>query len=157
MFREERIKAMRLYEHSARCRAALLTFLSGNPHYWCFIPQPWNDSMTVNFDCMGEPAARDSEVNYLVEQGVIQHRRVASFLRRVPLPPARYIFSYQQRQEQRIFFRNMVSGVYGVVPYTLLNLYQFKTVAVRKSSFSFPSIIITRYLCFYLVPNPHST
>ena len=123
---------MRPYQHSARCHIGLRSFLECNPMYECFIPQLWNDSMMVNFDCMGEPSDRDSEVNHLVQHGVIEHRQVADYLRRVPLPPTQYIFSYQQRQQQRFFFRNMVSGVYGSIPYRPLDLYQYKIIVVCK-------------------------
>ncbi|CAF1146438.1 unnamed protein product [Didymodactylos carnosus] len=86
--------------------------------------------MMANFDCMGEPLERDSEVNYLVERGVIEHLRVAYYLRRVPLPPAQYIFSYQQRQQQRFFFRNLVNNVYDGSPYCPMDLYQYKIIVV---------------------------
>jgi len=114
------MKSMRLYRHSARCLADVLTFLSVNPHYWCFIPQPWKESITTNFTCMGEPRNQDSEIDRLMDTGVIEHPKVAEYLLRVPLPPARYAFSYQQRQQQRIFFRNLVAGVYNRIPYTPL-------------------------------------
>jgi hypothetical protein len=111
VFCSERMKTLRLYQHTARCQAAILKFLCCNPHYWCFIPQRWNESMTTSFNCMGEPLRRESEVDQLVENGVIEHHRVARYLHRVPLPPAQFVFSSQQRQEQRIFFRNLVQGV----------------------------------------------
>ena len=88
--------------------------------------------MTDDFTCMGEPVNRNSEVNRLVETGVIEHPKIANHLLRVPLPPARYTLTYQQRQEQRIFFRNLRAGVYGTIPYTSLDLHQFKIIAVRK-------------------------
>ena len=134
MSRTERLKAMRLYRHSARCREGLLTFLSANPKYWCFIPQRYNESMMANFDCMGEPRNRDSEVDHLVETGVIEEPLVAEYLLRVPLPPTRYAFSYQQRQQQRIFFRNLASGAYRPMPYVLMDLHKYKVIAVRKYS-----------------------
>lgn len=89
--------------------------------------------MMMNFDSMGEPVHRYSEVDHLVQSGVIEHPRVAQYLLRVPLPPTRYAFSYRQRQQQRIFFRNLVLGVYGAIPYTHLDLHQYKLIAVRKS------------------------
>jgi hypothetical protein len=123
---------MRVYRHSARCYMGLRSFLECNPMYWCFIPQLWNDSMMLNFDCTGEPLERDSEVNYLVQRGVIENPRVAYYLRRVPLPPAQYIFSYQQRQQQRFFFRNLVNNVYDGIPYCPMDLYQYKVIVVCK-------------------------
>ena len=132
LFRMERPEWMRLYKHSARCQAALLTFLSCNPHYWCFIPQLYHPTTMDNFNCLGEPMQRESEVDYLVDNGVIECAQLSAYLMRVPLPPARYAFSFQQRQEQRIFFRNMLQGVYGPLPYAPLDLHQFKLIAVRK-------------------------
>ena len=38
-----------------------------------------------------------SEVSHRVQPGGIGHRKAADYLRRVPLPSAQYIFSYQQR------------------------------------------------------------
>lgn len=131
-FRNERLRWMRLYQHSARCHVALQSFLECNPMYYCFIPQLWNDSMMTNFDCMGEPLARDSELSYLVERGVVEHPQLAEYLQRVPLPPVQYMFSYQQRQQQRFFFRNLINGVYGTLPYRPLDLYQYKTIVARK-------------------------
>ena len=123
---------MRLYEHSARCPVALRAFLDCNPMYWCFIPHLWNQNMVINFSFMGEPSHRQSEVDHLIQYGVIENPRVAYYLNRVPLPPSAYVFSYRQRQQQRFFFRNLVTGIYGDSPMVALDLYKISILAVCK-------------------------
>ncbi|CAF3380546.1 unnamed protein product, partial [Rotaria socialis] len=124
------MNVIRLYQHSARCPVALRAFLECNTVYCRFVSQLWNEPMPTNFDFMGEPVNRESKVGHLVQNSVIKHRKVGKYLQRVPLPPAQYIFSHQQRQQQRFFFRNMASRVCGIIPYRLLDLHQVKIIAV---------------------------
>lgn len=132
LLRKKRMKVMRLYQHSARCPVALRAFLDCNQTYWHFIPQLWNEPMVINFDFMDEPVNRESEVNHLIQNGVIQHRKVEKYLRHVSLPSAQHIFSYQQPQQRRFFFRHVVSGTYGTIPYRLVDLYQVKIIGACK-------------------------
>ena len=76
----------------------------GQSQYWCFIPRPCNETMLNNFNCLGEPRERPSEMDHLVRNGVIEDRRLVHYLERVPLPPTGFMFSYQDRQQQRFFF-----------------------------------------------------
>jgi hypothetical protein len=123
---------MRLYQHAARCPLALRTFLDGNPQYWCFIPRPCNETMLNNFNCLGEPRERPSEMDHLVRNGVIEDRRLVQYLERVPLPPTGFMFSYQDLQQQRFFFRRLLSTGQDHIPYIPLDLYKVAIVAVRK-------------------------
>ena len=123
---------MRLYQHAARCPLALRTFLDGNPQYWCFIPRPCNETMLNNFNCLGEPRERPSEMDHLVRNGVIEDRRLVHYLERVPLPPTGFMFSYQDRQQQRFFFRRLISTGQDHIPYVSLDLYKVAIIAVRK-------------------------
>ena len=130
--RLERAKKMRLYQHAARCPSALRVFLECNPQYWCFIPRPCNETMMNHFNCLGEPLERVSEMDHLVQSGVIDDRRLIRYLEHVPLPPAGFMFSYQDRQQQRFFFKHLLSVHHDQMPYIPLDLYKVSIIAVRK-------------------------
>ena len=130
--RLERAKAMRLYQHAARCPSALRTFLDGNPQYWCFIPRPENQAMLYHFNSFGEPRERPSELDHLVRNGVIEDRRLVDYLEHVPLPPTGFVFSYQDRQQQRFFFKQLLSMGDEQLPFISLDLYKVAVIAVRK-------------------------
>ena len=49
-------------------------------------------------------AASDRELMSIVAMGTIENERVTLYRKHVPLSPADYMFSYQQRQKQRLFF-----------------------------------------------------
>ena len=123
---------MHLYQHAARCPSALRVFLDCNPQYWCFIPRPCNATMLNNFNCLGEPLERTSEMDHLVQNGVIDDRRIVRYLEHVPLPPAGFMFSYQDRQQQRFFFKHLLTADQQQMPYVPLDLYRVAVVAVRK-------------------------
>jgi hypothetical protein len=88
--------------------------------------------MTTQFNCLREPLCRTDDVDRLVETGVIEHPRMANYLHRVPLPPARYMFTYQQRQEQRIFFRRLIPRKNDVSPYIPLDMHQYRMIIICK-------------------------
>jgi hypothetical protein len=135
-------KWMRLYQHTSRCPVALQSFLDCNPAYWCFVPQRWNASMTAHFNFLGEPTQHTDEVTRLVRLGVIEDQRVADCLDRVPLPPAAYVFSFQQRQQQRFFFKEWLSRTDPQRPYTSLDLYTFNIIAVRTYRTSIHAFVL---------------
>ena len=87
--------------------------------------------MTTHFNFLGEPTQHADEVTRLVRLGVIDDQRVADCLDRVPLPPTAYVFSFQQRQQQRFFFKEWLSRTDHRRPYTSLDLYTFNIIAVR--------------------------
>ena len=107
--RNERMKQMRLYQHSARCPVGLRTFLDCNPSYWCFIPLRWHDAEHGNLLYMREASNVDPEMTNIIRIGALDNRRVSHYMDYVPLPPAVYAFSYQQRQKQRVFFEHFLS------------------------------------------------
>ena len=102
--------------------------------------------MTTDFTCMGEPVNQVSEVDRLMQKGVIEHARVAQYLHRVPLPPIRFLFSYQQRQEQRMFFRNVVAGVYDPIPCVPLDLLLFLCLVLDVRSTLLRYVIETLFI-----------
>ena len=139
---------MRLYLHSARCPVALRSFLDCNPNYWCFIPMPWYDAADedlINLQSRrtrssslsasnktSTTAASDRELISILAMGTIENERVALYREHVPLPPAAHMFSYQQRQKQRLFFEQFLSTPLQQQPYSVVDLCQMKIIAVRK-------------------------
>ncbi len=138
---------MRLYVHSARCLVALRSFLDCNPDYWCFIPTFWHEAITddlthfrsrrtasssSNRTAGAVATAAHLELTNTVAIGAIDNQRVARYLEYIPLPPAAYVFTYQQRQKQRLFFEQFLSTPIQHQPYSVVDLYQMKTIAVRK-------------------------
>lgn len=87
--------------------------------------------MTTHFNFLGEPSQHADEVTRLVRLGVIEDQRVADCLDRVPLPPTAYVFTFQQRQQQRFFFKEWLSRIDHPGPDTSLDLYTFEIIAVR--------------------------
>ena len=140
---------MRLYLHSARCPVALRSFLDCNPNYWCFIPMSWYDAADedlINLQSRRtrssassssasnktSTAASDRELSSILALSAIENERVSLYREHVPLPPAAYMFSYQQRQKQRLFFEQFLSTPVQQQPYSVVDLCQMKIIAVRK-------------------------
>ncbi len=73
-FRNERMKQMRLYQHSARCPVALRTFLDCNPSYWCFISLRWHDAEEDNLNHLREPSNEDPEMTNIIRMRPISNR-----------------------------------------------------------------------------------
>jgi len=132
---------MRLYQHSARCSVALRSFLDCNPDYWCFVPLLWHDAQAENIAAFRERRISssssssfntDPEMDNVVAMGAIGNHRVAHCLEHVPLTPAAYAFSYEQRQKQRSFFEEFLSSPVDQLPYFAIDLYRMSIIAVRK-------------------------
>ena len=122
--RKHRANLMRLYLHSARRPVTLRSFLDCNPNYWCFIPLSWQDAITANIAFLRSRrtlSSSSSTSNILVAD-----------LDYIPPPPAPYVFSYRQRQQQRLFFEQLLSTPIQRQPYSVVDLYQMKIIAVRK-------------------------
>ncbi|CAF1406327.1 unnamed protein product [Rotaria sordida] len=160
-FELEREKAnkMRLYQHSARCPIALRLFLECNPNYWCFIPLLVDEAAVENKAYVQErtPCSTSSneaaaaatittnaELNVVLDMVGRMHRnrKVASCLQQVPLAPVKYVFSYDQREEQRLFFEQFLASDVDQCPYSIVDLYQVAIIAVLPDDCS----IILRYL-----------
>ena len=77
-------------------------------------------------------ALSDVEVINIIRMGTIDNERVAHYLEHVPLPPAAYVLSYQQRKQQRLFFEQFLSDQFQQQFYLLVDLYQMKIIAVCK-------------------------
>jgi len=124
---------MRLYQHSARCPSALRSFLDCNPIYQCFIPMLFHEARAENMVYGHKTSNVDPEPANVIMMGAIDNRRVAHYLDHVPLPPAAYAFSYQQRQQQqRFFFEQFLSSSLQQLPYSSLDLYKVAIIAVCK-------------------------
>ena len=130
--RKYQASQMRLYEHSARCPSALQAFLDCNPAYWCFIPLRWEDAVSESFACLREQPGIGREAIQVMELNESGDPRIHRSLRRVPVPPAAYEFSYRQRQQQRVFFEQLVSLSGEQTLVNALDLYKFAIVAVCK-------------------------
>ena len=77
-------------------------------------------------------AASNHELSNTIAMGAIDNQRLARYLEPVPLPPAAYMFPYRQRQKQRSFFEQFLSTPLQQQPYSVVDLYQMKIIAVRK-------------------------
>ena len=125
---------MRLYEHAARCPIALRLFLDCNPDYWCFIPLLWHDAQAENIVFLQERSTSkivDLDVTNVIAIATNGNHQVADSLNRVPLTPIRYAFSYQQRQQQRLFFEQFLSLPVDQLPYSPVDLHKVAIIAVR--------------------------
>jgi hypothetical protein len=153
---------MRLYQHTARCPAALRWFLASNPDYWCFIPLLWQEAQADNIAYFLERSVARRNIADVDFMSIIaitstSSQRVAFWLDRVPLPPAAYAFSYEQRRQQRAFFERFLASPVDQTPYSPVDSYKAAIIAVRKCTIS---IFIGRehYLStrLFLVPNERS-
>lgn len=125
---------MRLYQHSARCPVALRAFLDCNPAYWCFIPLSWNEALEENATFLRENSSEDSILAPLVTPiSTNEERRIDNYMKRVPVPPTSYVFSYRQTQEQREFFHRVISAPINLLQYIESDLYTMSLIAVCKS------------------------
>ena len=133
---------MRLYQHSARCPIALRSFLDCNPQYWCFIPMSLQDASSENITILQQMSAASSssttttidiELIDIIAIGAIDNPRLSNFIHNVPHPPAAFVFSYRQRQQQRTFFERFISSSTQQLPYSPVDLYQVAIIVVRKS------------------------
>ncbi|CAF4145813.1 unnamed protein product [Rotaria sordida] len=159
-FERKITRKMRLYQHSARCPIALRLFLDCNPNYWCFIPLLVDEAGAENKAYVQErtPCSTSSneaaaaatttttnvEVNVVLDMVHRMHgnRKVASCLQQVPLAPAKYVFSYDQREQQRLFFEQFLASDVDQRPYSVVDLYHVAIIAVLPDNCS----IILRYL-----------
>ena len=76
--------------------------------------------------------ASNHELSNTIAMDAIDNQRLARYLEPVPLPPAAYMFPYRQRQKQRSFFEQFLSTPLQQQPYSVVDLYQMKIIAVRK-------------------------
>jgi hypothetical protein len=128
---------MRLYQHSARCSVALRSFLDCNPNYWRFVPMLWYDAQAEKIAAFRERSSSsssntDPEMDNVIAMGAISNRRVAHSLDHVPLSPAAYAFSYEQRRKQYLFFGQFLLSPVDHMPYSTIDLYKMAIIAVRK-------------------------
>ena len=136
--RNEIANKMRLYQHAARCPAALRLFLDANPDYWCFIPLLWHDAQVDNIAYLQERSSSstsskivDLDVTNVIAIATNGNHQVTDSLNRVPLTPIRYAFFYQQRQQQRLFFEQFLSLPIDQLPYSPVDLHNVTIIAVR--------------------------
>ena len=135
--RNEIAHKMRLCQHAARCPAALRLFLDANPDYWCFIPLLWHDAQAENIAYLQERSSSSTRIVDLDSANIIAittigNHRVTNCLDRVPLTPAAYAFSYEQKRQQRSFFAQFLPLPVDQLPYTPVDLYKMAIIAVRK-------------------------
>ena len=64
--------------------------------------------------------------------GTNENQRLVRYLEHVPLTPAASMFSYEQRQKQRLFFEQFLSTPIQQQPYSVVDLYRMKIIVVRK-------------------------
>lgn len=132
---------MFLYQHAARCPAVLKIFLDSNPKYWCFIPVLRSEAEKIDLSYLGPDCDIDIEKHRVVRNTITVDRVFSMTLRRVPTPPEPYEFSYLQRQQQYSLFHEILSLPKYEPPYSAVDLYKMKTVAVCMSIEVFSSVI----------------
>lgn len=103
---------MKLYQHSTTCSIALQWFLDENPDYWPFIPVKITESKH-------NPTLSSSTFNI----------HSFTYANDVPLPPANYYFTYEQKLAIEQFFHEKK---YLTTPNVHLDLYQASIIAVCK-------------------------
>lgn len=130
---------MRLYRHSARCPVALRRFLDANPDYYHFVPLLWQDAQAENMAYLrgGNASSNSAEVihidkNSIIAIGHFNDSRLVNCLKRIPLSPVAYTFSYEQKQKQRGFFEQFLATPVDQLPYSPMDLYKATVIAVRK-------------------------
>lgn len=130
---------MRLYQHSARCPVALRSFLDCNPDYWCFIPLLHHEAEAENFANAEERRKKasdskvvDLELSSIIAVAAIGNHRVTRCLDHVPLPPAAYAFSDEQRKQQRSYFEAFLNSDIDQAPYSSLDMFKVAVIAVCK-------------------------
>jgi hypothetical protein len=123
---------MRLYQHSARCPVALRTFLDCNPDYWCFILFLWQDVEEANMIFLQQ--ASNGKVGWIdnLVMTADHSQRLSHYMDRVSIPRAAYGFSYEQCEQQRLFFHQFLSLPRHQQRYSTIDLYQYAIIAVRE-------------------------
>ena len=128
-------------------------FLDANPDYWCFIPLLWHDAQVENIAYLKERSSSskilDLDLTNVIAIATIGNHQVTDSLDHVPLTPIRYAFSYQQRQQQRLFFEQILSLPVDQLPYSPVDLYKVAPIAVRK----YLQILIDYYIIFFSLPH----
>lgn len=130
---------MRLYQHSARCPVALRTFLDCNPNYWSFIPLKRDQAEEENRRYSRNPGTRLTTVtatNTTSDLDALIRQLANDYFDRIPIPPVRYEFSYQQQVEQKQFLDEFVSLPQNQLPYSPIDLYRYSIIALRKYKLS---------------------
>ena len=135
----EMANEMRLYDHAARCPIALRLFLDCSPDYWCFILLLWHYAQVEKIAYLQERSSSstsskivDLDVTNVIAIATIGNHQVTDCLNHVPLTPIRYAFSYQQRQQQGVFFEQFFSLPVDQLPYSPVDLYKVAPIVVRK-------------------------
>jgi hypothetical protein len=110
-----------LYQHSARCSAAMQLFLDQNPDYWCFVPMPLAESNLTGRSIQQSSMVQAEPV------WVRDNEEVRFLVANVPEPPLGFSFSHWQRQQQARFFKWAQDRI---VPLDNVDLYNADIVAV---------------------------
>ncbi|CAF1320142.1 unnamed protein product [Adineta steineri] len=90
---------MKLYQHSARCSAAIQIYLDANPQYWRFIPMTCEEAQTSEEYIIKRRNLSD-ELDW--DRRTINDTSI--YVEAVPQPPNRYIFSNRQIALQMEYF-----------------------------------------------------
>ncbi|CAF1611529.1 unnamed protein product [Rotaria magnacalcarata] len=133
---------MRLYKHSARCPVALRAFLDCNPVYWDFIPLPRQEPIAKDAAYLKKMNAESFESIVKVPTSTRHERKAAEYLQHVPLPLTGFMFTYAQAEKQWQFFDDFLLSDIEQHPYSPLDLYQVKIIAVLPDDRS----VILRYI-----------
>ncbi|CAF1203466.1 unnamed protein product [Adineta steineri] len=90
---------MKLYQHSARCSAAIQIFLDANRQYWRFIPMTCEEAQTS-----GEYMIKRRNLSDELDWNRRSKHDTSIYVEAVPQPPNGYIFSNRQVALQMEYF-----------------------------------------------------
>ncbi|CAF4052343.1 unnamed protein product [Adineta steineri] len=119
---------MKLYQHSARCPAAMQIFLDAYPQYWRFIPMTFEESEKSE-----QRNINDSLLSDEVDCKLRSKEKCRICVEAVPKPPRGLIFSNRQILLQAQYFQKKRDKI---VPDGIIDLYNATIVAVLPDSCS---------------------
>ncbi|CAF4036541.1 unnamed protein product [Adineta steineri] len=119
---------MNLYQHSARCPAAMQIFLDAYSQYWRFIPMTFEESEKSE-----QRNINDSLLSDEVDCKLRSKEKCRICVEAVPKPPRGLIFSNRQILLQAQYFQKKRDKI---VPDGIIDLYNATVVAVYISNLS---------------------
>ena len=115
-------------------------FLDYNPDYWCFVPMK---SIEVNLANATNQRASPSSRQTNEICWTRTDEEVRLLVANLPKPPLGFDFSYQQRQQQRHFFKGKKDYI---VPFDNVDLYNADIITI---CIILPRTLILIYSCIF--------
>lgn len=116
---------MKLYQHSARCTAAMQIFLDANPQYWRFVPMTFEEAERPEQKSIERLVISD-ELSWSLRS----KEDCQAYVEAVPKPSTELIFSNRQILLQTQYFHRKQDQT---LPNQDIDLYNASIVAVCMS------------------------